>query len=140
MVTNSALWECPKCGRKFPKKNQWHSCISYSMEHHFRGKPAWLREPFDFLLEKMGEFGPIRLDAVKSSISIAAKSHFAGMHVLGSSLNLGFILDTPLEDERILRTQKLSETRWGHTVKLAQKEDADAQVLAWLKRAHSLRR
>lgn len=88
----------------------------------------------------MGEFGPIRVDAVKSSINIAATSHFAGVRVLGSSLNLGFILDTPLEDERIRRTQKLSETSWGHTVKLAQKEDVGAQLLAWLKRAHSLRR
>lgn len=46
----------------------------------------------------------------------------------------------PIDDERIVRTQKLSENSWGHTVKLRRKEDVDAQLLGWLKHAHSLRR
>ena len=133
-----SLWKCPNCGRRFANRNQWHSCVSYSVDDHFRGKPAALKETFDFLLQKVGEFGHVRVDAVKTSINIAAKSHFAGVQVLKTSLKLGFMYDRPLDDKRILSSQQLSDTNWSHTVSLAQKADVDAQLLDWLRHAYSL--
>lgn len=134
------LGRCPKCGREFPNKNQWHSRVSYSVDDHFQGKPPSLGETFDSLLERISQFGPIRVDAAKTSINIAAKSHFAGVQVLKSSLKLGFTFDTVIDDEHIRLSQKLSETSYGHTVKLVQKQDVDAQLLGWLEHAYSLRR
>ena len=92
------------------------------------------------MLERISQFGPIGVDAAKTSINIAAKSHFAGVQVLKSSLKLGFTFDTVIDDEHIRLSQKLSETSYGHTVKLVQKQDVDAQLLGWLEHAHSLRR
>ncbi len=84
-------------------------------------------------------FGPVRLDAVKTSINIAGKSHFAGLQVLRDSLKLGFVMNSKLHNKRILRCQRLGKTVYGHTVKLIRKKDIDAELLRWLKRAYSLR-
>ena len=71
----SKLWTCTNCGRKFAKKNQWHSCQARGVDDHFRGKPPQLKETFELLLTRMREFGPLRVDAVKSSINFATDEH-----------------------------------------------------------------
>ncbi len=40
------LWRCPKCGREFARHNQGHSCVSTSVDDHFRGKAYGLRVAF----------------------------------------------------------------------------------------------
>lgn len=93
-----------------------------------------------FPLAEGGEFGHFRVDAVKTSIDIAAKSHFAGVQVLKTTLKLGFMYDRPLGDRRVLSRQRLSDTNWSHTVRLAQEADVDAQLLDWLRHVYPLRR
>lgn len=139
-MVRKALWHCPRCGRKFTKKSQWHSCLARSVASHFEGKPTKLKALFDSLTREMRRFGPIRIDAVQTSINFAGKYHFAGLRVQKDSLRLGFLLDRRLDDERILRTQKLGEAAFGHSVKLARREDIDARLLGWLKAAYRLRR
>ncbi len=140
MAPGRTLWRCPKCGRRFSNRNQWHSCVSYSIEDHFRGKPTSLKEIFDLLLTKLKRYGPVRIDAVKSSINIAGKRHFAGVNVRKDSLNVGFLMNRELRDERIFRSQSLGGKRFGHVVKLGRIEDVDAQLMGWLKEAYSLSR
>ncbi|MFQ5798135.1 MAG: DUF5655 domain-containing protein [Bacteroidota bacterium] len=134
------LWKCPKCGRQFPKKHQWHSCVFYAVEEHFVGKPPSLNKAFDYLIAKIRQFGPIRIDAVKSSVNIAGKYHFATVFVLRNSLDLQFIFDRYLDHRRIFRTQKLGPAKHSHVVKLVHKQDVDAELLRWLRKAFSLRR
>ncbi len=76
-MPKKSLWRCPNCGRKFSNKRQWHSCLSRPLQKHFEGKPLSLKVMFDHLVERLRMFGPVRLDAVKTSINIAGKSHFA---------------------------------------------------------------
>lgn len=94
---------------------------------------------FDHLVEKLRMFGPVRLDAVKTSINIAGKSHFAGVQVLKNGLKLGFVLNSKLHNRRIVSCQRLGKTVYGHSVKIVRKKDIDAELLRWLKRAYSLK-
>ena len=65
-----SYWRCPKCGREFSKKNQFHSCVSVSIDEHFKNKPPKLKEIFDYLRENVKKFGQIRIDAVKTAINL----------------------------------------------------------------------
>lgn len=134
----TVFWRCTKCGRRFAKRNQWHSCVSHSIKNHFRGKPEYLRRIFDRLVARLRRLGAVRVDAVKSSINLASKSHFGAVRVLKNSLNLGFLLDRKVESQRILRTEKVGERRFGHSVKLSRLEDVDEQLMEWMKEAYSL--
>jgi hypothetical protein len=137
VIHTENLWQCPKCGRLFANKGQSHSCISYSIYDHFQGKPASLRQTFDFLLTRISQFGPFRTDSVKSAINITARFHFVMLYVLRNSLKLEFALDRKLNSERITKTQKLGANRYSYFVKVADKEDIDDQLLSWLKEAYS---
>ncbi|MBI3680460.1 MAG: hypothetical protein HY235_08690 [Acidobacteria bacterium] len=131
------LWPCPTCKRKFAKQNQWHSCQPVSIDAHFKGKPAEVRTLFEQLSAKLRSFGSFRMDAVKSSINLVSKHHFGGVRVLKDGLHVGFILSHPLNHPRILRTQRITPTIYGHRVKLTRAEDLDAELLSWLREAHS---
>ena len=138
-VLTSTRWRCSKCGRRFTKRNQWHSCVSYSVDDHFQGKPAALRETFDFLTARVRKVGPFRIDAVKSSINIVGKYHFAAVHVLRSSLTLGFLLNRRLNDTRIVRVEEVGTKKYLHIVRLAHRKDVDARIAKWMKEAYALR-
>ena len=132
------LWKCPTCGRSFAKRNQWHSCLARTVDHHFRGKDPRLRRTYESLIARLRELGPLRVDAVKSSINLASKYHFGGVTVRRDYLRLGFLSDGVIEDRRIIRKQRVSPRRVGHSVILRSPSDVDDRLIRWLKRAHSL--
>ncbi len=100
------LWDCPECRRKFARHNQSHSCVSVSVDDHFRGKAEELRGTFDRLVEGLKQSGPVRVDAVKSAINLADRFHFAMIYIHRDSLTVEFALDRQLAGPRILRTTK----------------------------------
>ena len=134
-MTTGSLWRCPVCGRLLSKPNQWHSHLSQSVDAHFQGKSDQ-KALFDALLAKLEDFGPVRVDAVKTSINLIANHHFGAVTVLKEGLRLGFVVHRPLASPRILRTEPLGGNKYGYTVKLNNVADIDAELLAWLKEAY----
>ncbi len=134
----ATLWKCPHCGRGFAKANQWHSCQRRPLDQHFAGKDKRLREIFDLLISRLRKCGPLRVDAVESSINLASKHHFGGIAVRRDYLRLGLAVDAKLDNERIVRRQQLGRRRVGHTVILRSAADRDRELMTWLKRAYQL--
>ena len=132
------LWKCPTCKRTFAKKNQWHSCLARSAGDHFRGKPPRLKETFELLLTHMREFGPLRVDAVKSSINFASKYHFGGASVTSDHLRVGFLSDKIIKDRRIVRVERLGPNKVGHSVVLRSVDDVDDELVNWLRKAYTM--
>jgi uncharacterized C2H2 Zn-finger protein len=129
------LWRCPQCGRLFEKPKQWHSHYSTSVASHFEGKPE-AKTLFDILYSKLESFGPVRADAVKTSVNLVARHHFGAVHSTKNGLRLGFVLRRKVEDARIIRHEWVGGDRWGHQVKLISSDDIDDQTLGWLKEAY----
>ncbi len=135
---NTQRWTCPVCGRAFAKKNQWHSCRAHSIEDHFRDKDPQLRQTYEHLVSRLREAVPLRIDAVKTSINFVSKLHFGGVTVRKSYLRVGFISDEKISSERVLRSQRLSANRVGHTVRLNSPSEVDDQIIEWLSKAYHL--
>jgi hypothetical protein len=138
-TTAEALWVCPTCGRQFATPKQWHSCLATAVGAHFAGKAPWLRECFDALVAEIERWGPLRVDAVKTSINLAARAHFAGVAVQKEALAVGFVLARKVDDPRIARHEDLGGRWTGHRVRIAKPSDLDAQLLNWLKEAYALK-
>ena len=132
------LWRCPSCGREFRHRNQAHSCVSVSVDDHFDGKPPKLRQIYENLLAEITKSGPVRTDAVKTSINIANRAHFAMVYVLSSCLKLEFLFDKPLDSPRIVKSQQISEGKYIHFVKLFETGDIDEQLRGWLRVAYKI--
>ena len=137
-VGRSKLWKCSKCGRRFAKKNQWHSCLVWTVADHFRGKNPHLKQLYQRLVARMGRFGPMRVDAVQRSINLISRYHFGGIEVRKGYLRVGFLADKPVASQRIVRRQELGPRRVGHTVILTSQKDVDDQLLGWLQKAYAL--
>ena len=133
-------WVCPRCGRHFKNPNQSHSCVKVSVDDHFGGRPPGRRATFDRLLEALRRFGPLNVDAVKTSISFGARAHFAGVQVQRGALKLEFFLDRALSGGRIERVYPLGPTGlFCHVVKLRDPEEVDDELADWLRRAYGLK-
>ena len=139
MASSKKLWVCPQCKRKFANKNQWHSCGEHSIDDLFEGKPFAIKQVFDLLLAGIKKFGPIRIDAVKTSVNFGGKSHFAAVWPLKNSLNVEFLLDREINEFPVYRTQKLGSTTHAHSVKVTSKREVSTRLLGWLKEASELR-
>lgn len=97
-----------------------------------------MRKTYDTLVGRLKELGPLRVDAVKSSIDLVSKYHFGAVSVRPDHLRLGFISDHEIEHERIIRTERVGPSRVGHSVKLSSPEDVNSQLIEWLSRAYRL--
>ena len=97
-----------------------------------------MRKTYDTLVSRLKELGPLRIDAVKSSINLVSRYHFGAVLVRPNHLRLGFILDSEIGHERIIRTERAGSNRVGHHVKLSTPEDVNSQLMEWLSRAYRI--
>jgi hypothetical protein len=133
-----AGWTCPTCRRRFARAKQWHSCQSRRIDSHFVDKDPALREAFDVLVRRLKKTGPLRIDAVKTSINLISRHHFGGVTVRRDYLRIGFLAPDSIDSARIVHRQRLGPNRVGHTVVIGGKEDVNAELLRWLANARRL--
>jgi hypothetical protein len=123
----------------FSQPRQWHSCLRESVEAHFDRRTPEIRALFDTLLETVERIGPVRVVAVKSQINLAARANFAGIKPLADGLRVGFMSDAPLDDPRIVKSEKLSPRSYAHAVVVRDAEELDPQLLGWLAEAYRIK-
>lgn len=134
----AAGWICPACGRRFTRARQWHSCGPRTVASHFDGKDPALRSLFDVLIHKLENTGPLRIDAVKSSINLISRHHFGGIAVRRGHLRVGFLARTAIRSARIVRHERLGPSRVAHSVVISRKADIDSELMRWLSGAQDL--
>ncbi len=129
---------CPRCHRRFARAKQWHSCKPQTVDFHFVDKDPALRRIFDFFIRKLEKTGPLRIDAVQTSINLISRHHFGGVTVRRGYLRVGFLARKPIHSARIVHRQILGPNRVGHSVVIAGRQDVDAELLRWLSDAQDV--
>jgi hypothetical protein len=133
------FWKCPKCKREFLKKNQWHSCVSISIDKHFNNRPPILRKVFNVLQEEVEKFGQVRIDPVQTSINIGGKFHCISIFVLKESLKLDFLLKKRIQSPRFIRIRGPTNNYYTYTLKLKHLNDINEELIVWLRESYNLR-
>jgi hypothetical protein len=134
------LWQCPRCGHEFVTKNLWHSCGNYTLEHHFRGKPAFVRELFDLLVETVRGFGPFKIEPQKTRIVFQVRVRFAGGHPLKSGFRGALWLTRPQPGPPVDRIEKVMERCYVHSFLLRRPEDITPSLVRRLGQAYRIGR
>ena len=135
---SSSRWTCPTCGRGFARAKQWHSCQPQPIDSHFRGKDPTLKKLFDLLIGKLQKTGPLRVDAVKTSINLISRHHFGGVSVRRDYLRVGFLAQEEIKNPRVVHKQVIGPNRVGHSVVVRSASDIDAELIGWLSAAQAL--
>jgi hypothetical protein len=117
-------------------RNLWHSGGVYSLEHHFAGKPAFVRELFDRYLEAVRRFGPFKVEPQKTRIVFQVRVRFAGGHALKSGFRGAFWLTEPRPGAPVDRIEKITDGCFVHSFLLRRPEDLNATLLRRLGQAY----
>lgn len=139
MVTKRRpLWKCPRCGRRFANRNQWHACGRHSLADHFRGRNPAIRELFDAFLAVLRDIGPVRVIPEKTRIAFQVRMSFAQLTPRRNWLDGHVVLARRIEHPRFRSIQSLSPRNHVHTFRLMRASDIDAEMRAWLAEAYAV--
>ena len=108
------------------------------VETVFAGKEPAALAAYGGLITALKTFGPFVEDAKKTSIHLARKSAFAGVHPRKSAILLVIRTSSPIESPRIRKVERVSANRWHNEVLLGEPSEIDSEVVAWLRQAYDL--
>ena len=104
----------------------------------FEGKDPQALETYRALVRTASGFGPFEEEAKKTSIHLARKSAFAGVHPRKSAVLLVLRTRDAIDSGRIRKRERVSANRWHNEMLLSAPAEVDAEVTGWLREAYAL--
>ena len=136
--TKRPLWECPACGQRFVTPNSWHSCGHHTIDEHFEGKAANVREVFDALLAAARELGPVHAYAQKTRIVFQTRARFVAVTTRKHHLGGHLWLKRPRPHPLIHRIESLLDRDFVHNFRLTSPDQLDDAFLDLLREAYEV--
>jgi len=136
----TSLWKCSKCGRRFEKTNQSHSCRVFPIKKHFKGKDKATEAIYCELKEKIKKnVGSFEIDSIPCCIHLVSTFTFTAVRVLKDKIRVSFTLDHEIKNPRIYKSQRYSAGRFIHQVDIESKNQIDKELLGWISQAYRIR-
>jgi hypothetical protein len=115
-------------------RNLWHSCVSVSLDEHFRGRPR-SRELFDAYLAAVRSLGPITIVSSKTRIAFMTRVRFGGCQVRKDWLLAAFWLVREVRSPRFSKVETLGPKVWLYHFPIREKSDLDEEFMGWMAEA-----
>ena len=133
------MWQYPKCGRKFKKNNQSHSCRTCTQEEHFQNKDDSVKELYSTLLNVINKrIGVYDIDSIHCCIHLVTQSTFVAIKPQKSDLKIFFLSDKIIKSKRIIKQEIYSVNRINNTIRLSKIDDIDKELIDWLQASYDL--
>ena len=130
------MWTCPKCGRSFASRNQWHSCVRYSLEYHLQGRPPHAVEIYRTFEREVKRCGPVTVAPVKTGIGFQAHVMFAAVAVRNYGIMGQLLLPKRVENRRFYRIESHRPQRYSHYLRIESVDEIDADLKRWIADAY----
>ena len=135
------LWTCPKCGRRFEKIKQTHSCAVYPVAKHLKGKKTASELYNELKLKVKKSAGPFRIESLPCCIHfVTAAFTFAAAYAMKDGLRLHFGLDHKMASPRIRRFSQIAANRYMYEVDIKGKKEINGELLDWLNEAYNAKK
>ena len=134
-IEHTKLWTCPKCGRKFERTGQSHSCSPFPLEQHFKGKPSGklLFEKFKQAVKKQA--GPFKIESLKCCIHFVSTFTFAAVKIFKDKIRVDFSLSRKIKSKRIYQFVQMSAHRYLYVINILTEDEIDEELMEWIKEA-----
>ncbi len=133
-----ALWTCPKCGRAFANRNQFHFCSNVRLEDHFVGRDPQVIATFDALLAAAQKSGAVKVLPEKTRIAFQVRMSFAAFSMRRHWVDGHVVLARRLDSPRFRRIDVISPRNQVHVFRLQEPSEVDDEVERWLHEAYSV--
>jgi Domain of unknown function (DUF5655) len=133
------FWAYPKCGRKFERQGQSHSCKVFPLEQHFINKPEsrfLYKKLKEVLKNKIGDF---KIESLECCIHFVSSFTFVSVKILKQHIEVGFSLNHFISSTKIKNCTQLSANRYLYYVKIMDEEDIDEILIKWIVEANTKR-
>ena len=134
-IPSRPLWSCPRCGKEFVNRNQFHSCNRHRLEDAFRGKPASIRRLFESVRRLAEAGGEVKTVPNGDWLSLMVRVRFATVRPRRNWLDLTLWLTRRCESPRFRRIETIAPGVHAHTLRIERQEDLDDEVAAWVAQA-----
>ena len=139
MKTNSEilkLWECPKCGRQFERKDQPHSCKYFPIEQHFikKEKGEKLYEKLKKTLQQ--QLGDFKIESLECCIHFVSTFTFAAVKIFKNKIRVDFSLNQDLKSKRIKKSIQMSANRYLYYIEIINEDEINDELMKWIQEAH----
>jgi hypothetical protein len=101
-------------------------------------KTAASKAVYAKLLETIDPLGPFDVEEKKSSIHITRRRAFASVHPRAKGLVLNLVLDKPVRNKRVHKSEQVSANRYHVEFKLESPAEIDSQLGSWIADAYAL--
>ena len=105
--------------------------------------PSILKSPasqatYTKVISAVSKLGPFEVEEKTTSLHLTHGRAFAGVHPRTTGIILNLVLDAPLKNARVRKSEQVSANRHHVEFKLEDPADIDAQLVTWIKRAYLL--
>ena len=114
--------------------------MSYTELDHLRNKEPEVVKTYHLLINKLQEFGPVKIEPKKTSIHLGNRFGFAGVYTRKEYINLEVHLNYKLDNPRVTKVEQASANRYHHTIRLNNQKEVDKELLTWLREAYELKK
>jgi len=110
---------------------------AYSIDYHFEGSYGKMKPLFELLMNEAEKLGAdVRVEPKKFYIAFRRGYNFAIVSVYTSKLEVGFPVQPPEADPRMMDISKWGFSRILYGIVLKDEKDIDASLLKWLKASY----
>ena len=117
-ATRKSGWKCPKCGREFARRSDYHGCGKYSVEGYLAGKNAAGVGLFHLLAEAARKFPGVTISTAKTQIMFRVRSNFLMVGVSGTGIYGYAVLPRAAPKPYFKKIVAASSRRHGHQFRI----------------------
>jgi hypothetical protein len=130
------LWMCPKCGRKFQRHGQSHSCKPFPIELHFKRKPGGKLLYEKLKTEIRRKVGSFKIESLECCIHFVSTFTFAAVKIFKDKIQVDFALSRKLKSKRFSRFIQISANRYLYYFDISTISGIDDELLELIWEAH----
>jgi hypothetical protein len=90
------------------------------------------------LLRRIAPLGPYEEQVKSTSIHLARRSAFAGIHPRKAAILLVVRTASAIESSRVRKRERVSANRWHNEFLLSSPSEVDDELMAWVAEAYAL--
>ncbi len=131
----SPLWSCPKCKRKFTRKNQRHACGTGDRAGVLRNRPPELVDLYSALEKFVRSLGDVEFVTRERYVLMRTNRIFADLTVMTDCLRLVIHLQRRVDHASFIKVAA-DRNQVSHVTKLRTAGDLEA-MKPFLREAHA---
>ena len=121
----TTTWTCPKCKRRFTRKNQRHACGTGDRADVLRNRPPELVELYAALETFAKSLGPVEFVTRERYVLLRSNRIFADLIIMSDALRIAIHLSRKVENKLFVKVRS-DRRQVTHVAKLHDMEELEA--------------